>query len=315
MRENNFEFLLYRLNILDDEFMLGLMGEPIKGNKDIVNILKEASKSRYDYSTATRRASYKWSVRKFVTFDNEGISEDPIVGLTLARSTVTQDGTVVTEDDLVTGTSEFEPPLAVTINMIFYLQRHLVAVEDYSYVTGTDTWRPSFQNICNKAAAKLNLRSKVLLGPIPQKMEILKAFSSFSKLIRLKVDLLLPNPDLTRYTKKLYEDLRNGGIREYIIDMRNPQGLNQGEGALPHSVVSMAQSGYKKGEVTLDGIREGRREKVKTGLSPSRGKIDALRDYVRGISSNVRTEEAKKVVSSIIGEIERMVSSQEEHTP
>ena len=51
--------------------------------------------------------------------------------------------------------------------------------------------------------------------------------------------------------------MRNGGIAEYLQDMRNPKGLSKSAGKLPHASAEIAQAGYKKGEVTLAGVRDG----------------------------------------------------------
>jgi hypothetical protein len=91
--------------------------------------------------------------------------------------------------------------------------------------------------------------------PMPNQEEILEAFFSFQRLTRLRVHLLLPNPELSRYTQKLFEELQSGGIRDYLADMRNPQGMSKAQENLPFATAAMAAAGYKEGDVLLEGVR------------------------------------------------------------
>jgi hypothetical protein len=97
------------------------------------------------------------------------------------------------------------------------------------------------------------------------------------------------------------------GIREYTQDMKNPSGLNTNENGRPFATATMAQAGYKEGEVILSGVSNGRRKTIRVGNRAARGRIDGLRDYIRGIGANARTIETRSVVEKILEEMDRVV--------
>ena len=100
--------------------------------------------------------------------------------------------------------------------------------------------------------------------------------------------------------------MKSGGVREYLNDLKNNAGLSQSEGQLPHAVASLAQDGYKKGEVVMAGVKEGRRTKVRTGRNAARGHVDRVRDFVRGQVTIAKTREAQLALSAVIAEMDRM---------
>jgi hypothetical protein len=101
--------------------------------------------------------------------------------------------------------------------------------------------------------------------------------------------------------------LVENGIREYTQDMKNPSGISQLPDGLPYATAAMAQAGYKEGEITMVGIRKGQRSTVRTGNRAARGRIEGLREFVRGLASNLRTAEAKNVLARISEEVDRLV--------
>jgi hypothetical protein len=102
--------------------------------------------------------------------------------------------------------------------------------------------------------------------------------------------------------------MQNGGIVEYLQDMKNPKGLKKDVGKLPHASAEIAQAGYKKGEVKLEGVRDGKPTTVHIGKKAARGKIGQLRDFVRGVGANVRAKETQAVVGAILDEIDRVAT-------
>lgn len=142
--------------------------------------------------------------------------------------------------------------------LFFDMQRHLVATEYHGELSQNKKWKSAFSRILADAANRMQLSSSIFLEEVPEKHEIIKLFKSFERLTRLKVYLRLPNPELSRYTKSLYDDLQNGGIREYLQDMKNPAGLSKNEKARPFASVALAEDGYKSGEVLFEGVKEGR---------------------------------------------------------
>ena len=117
MSNTPFEFELYRLNITSKDLMFEFMGKPMSSDDDIVSAIKKATAPAYDIIRESRSAIYKWSLREYTIYDNKGVSEKSIVGITLARSLVEQNGSIVTDDGIVSGTSEAEPPLAIPIHL------------------------------------------------------------------------------------------------------------------------------------------------------------------------------------------------------
>ena len=231
-----------------------------------------------------------------------------MVGVTLARSVLEKQGPIVTDTGIEQGVSEAEPPLASYAQLLFHMNRHLVAVEYNSTLMGSGTWRDALHEILLKAATELQFRSTIRLMPLPSVEEVLSAFRSFDRLTRLRARLLVPNPELTRYSQELFNSLKDGNIRELLVDMRNPSGLSKSETELPFAAASIAAAGYKDEEVTFEGVRAGSDHKqiVKTGEQPLRGEVEDLRDFVRGIFATVRTKEARDAVRAIIAEIDRL---------
>lgn len=305
-RHNDFNFDLYRLTVHDAEALLPFMGELIRTDEQIVSVLQTACNAQMDHLQETSSANYAWGLRDFTELSSE---HDPTVraaAVTLAKATIDKDGVIFMPDTVQLGTSVAQPPPAQVVTLVFQMTRHLVAVEFKSPVTSGQGWLHALHEILRKAATRLNFTSTVELQTKPKKSEILKTFRSFKRLTRIRVRLLLPNPELSRLTQALYDELKNGEIRDYIADMRNPGGLSQREQTLPHAAAAMAEDGYKKGEVLMEGVRDGAKESVKTGTRPARGKVEGIRDFVRALATMARTREGKVMTDSILKEIDRI---------
>ncbi|NYG35054.1 DUF4747 family protein [Sphaerotilus montanus] len=217
----------------------------------------------------------------------------------------------VTDDGLTNGTSISYPPLASTIVCLFDLSRHLVAVEHTGELANT-AWRDFLQKILASAASSLQWWSTIELEPVPAHNDIVQLFLSFQRVTRMKVTLRIPNPELNRYTKMVYEDLRNSGIREITQDMKNPSGLSKSPDARPFASAVLAEQGYKKGEVTVEGLRNDAFEVAQSGNEAARGVVKGLREFVRGMNVNLRTKEAKNAIAAICAEIDRVHPLREE---
>lgn len=289
---------------------MNFMGKPLRGDDDIITVLKTACDSQWDFRHEATTAIYDWGLRNF-EFLQTDLPDESICSLTLAKATIEKDGAIFTPSSVQLGTSVAQPPPAAFVKIIFNMKRHLVAVEHNSAITNGNGWLKAFHEIIQRSAVSLEFSSIIELQAKPKKSEILETFMSFQRLTRIKVKLLLPNPELSRLTQHLYDELREGGVRLFIADMRNPGGLSQKEQTLPHAAAAMAEDGYKKGEVLLEGVRGGRKESVKTGTQPARGKVEGIKDFVRGQASAVRTLEGKAVTDAILKEIDR-VSDQPE---
>ena len=277
----------------------------IRSDGDIQEVLKAATNSRFDVRAEAGRSTFTWSVREFAVYEVEEASE-PILGVTLARSVIARTGQTVTDSAIEDALSELSPSLADTTHLFFYMKRHLVAVEYNSAIMTTQLWRYSFQAILSQSAKSLELESTVQLEPVPREEEIITAFRSFARLTRVRVRLRVPNPELDRRTERLRKLMLDGGIRDYTQDMRNPNGLSKAEGELPFATVAMAQAGYKQGEVILTGYKDGRIRTIKTGNRAARGRLDGLKDYLRGIAAIAKAKETQAVVAAIMTEVDRI---------
>jgi len=306
MAKRQFEFELYRLNVVQGELLLFEdMNKPISDDQDIAAILKHSVQPRFTAEFSGQKNTFRWAVRDFTHYLDAGKGRGEVYGLTLAKSVVETAGEVVTDTGIEEGISELEPPIADTGHLFFYMRRHFVAVERRSAITNS-RWRQALQDILKAAAQELEYSAWIELEPVPRHEEVIEAFRSFERLTRLRAVLRLPNPELSRYSKKLYDEMNNGSIREYMQDMKNPRGLNKKEGNLPHATMEMAAAGYKRGEVTLEGTRKGKQDVVRTGREAARGRISELRDYVRGMRDLVKTKEGQRVTEAVLDQIDRI---------
>jgi hypothetical protein len=301
-------FEVYRLNIVDDDDLsFEFMGQKIRTDSEVARVLEQVTKNDFDLIQESGRATYSWAAREFVNIDSlEADGQNIVYSLSLGRSTLQQRGQTVTDQSIEEALTTFYPPSAEIIHLLFYMKRHLVVVEYNSSLMQTQAWRNSIHSMLARAARSLDFLSEIRLEPIPRDEEILNAFRSFDRLTRLRVRLRIPNPEMDRRTERLRQDMLRGEIREYTQDMKNPAGLSKLEDGLPFATAAMAQAGYKDGEVIMTGIRNARRLTVRTGKIAVRGKLDGLKDYIRGIGVTARTAEGRRVVRSILEEVDRL---------
>jgi hypothetical protein len=307
MADRPLDFHLYRLIVVDED-TLEFMGRPIRGDGDIVAILERSVESEFDVTIEGPVNQHRFSVRDFVDYGPMGVSDAPMVGFTIARAVVQQYGPIVTEDAIITGTSTPDNPIATTANVIFYLERHIAAVAYNSALMDSHAWRNSLHDIFDHAATSLGIKSSLRLEPIPIDSEVLETFRSFTRLTRLRVHLKLPNPELSRHSVNLRNMMLNGGIRDFLQDMKGHDGLSQSPENLPYASAAMADQGYKSGEVTMEGERDGEPVKVVTGQTAARVSLEGerIREYVRGMSAITRTQEGHKLTKNLLEVIDRI---------
>jgi len=269
MNKKKFEFSIYRLNIVEMQLSLIRLGQSIKSDDEIIYIIKSCSNSAFDQEQVTRTATYRWSIRDVICHKNDNLQQQLII-CSLSRSLVRKHGEIVTDQGLTKGISESTPPLATSILLIFYIDRHLLSVEHNSIITNNDKWKKYACEILNQSAIKLGYDSKFSFEEVSDPQKLIKEFNSYSKVTRLKVKLRLPNPELTRYTKALFEEMRRDGLREYDQDMRNPWGISKNEEGRPYSAIALAEAGYKNGSVIISGVRNNKRDKSIIGKKASR---------------------------------------------
>lgn len=306
MKNNKFRFSLYRMNIIDEYgLFLSDLTPRIRNDDQILYVIENATKPDFDYSKETKTALYKWGIREFTNYGSVN-GRGPFVSIVLARSILEQDGQVVTPDRIINATSSSSPPLAETVLIFMDMSRHLAAVEYNSVLSRSRQWKVALMSIFLHSAHSLNMSSSIQFEEIPEKHEILKLFYSFQRLTRLRVHLRIPNPEVSRYTENLFKDLQAGEIRDYIQDMKNPNGICTEKEARPYASASLAQAGYKDGDVVFEGYKDGKFTTARSSEEAARGKIDSLKDYVRGISANAKTKETQIVLLAITEEIDRL---------
>jgi hypothetical protein len=306
MIKRPFEFDLFRLHTLDQSNLFNLDHKSIQSDDDIADIIKQAASREFDRERKSGRTKYRWSLSDFCSQTVITPVVRPLISVTFARSMVTRIGPTVTDSGIQDGTlSESTPPLAIPICLLFDMKRHLVAVEFHSAVAASDVWRATLHEIFDAAATSLRFRSSVRLEAVPETAAILGAFVSFSRLTRLRLTLRLPNPELTRFTRRLKEEMETGGIREYRQDMSNPSGLSQSDAALPFAAAAMAQDGYKVGEVLMQGIINGKQKTIRTGKHAARGKVEIPKDVVHEAVSSLSTE-SQPALASVLAEVDQI---------
>lgn len=305
MAKRVFEFELYRINLVQAEATLfEEKNKPIKTNH-IREVLEHAVQPDFKVVAKGHKNTFEWAVRDSVQYGTGRENGGDVYGITLARSVIQTAGEIVTDTGIENGLSEAAPPLADTARLFFYMKRHLMVIEHRPEIVNS-RWKPALEDILKAAAKDLQFSGWLEFEPVPRHEEIIEAFRSFERLTRLRLILRLPNPELSRYSQQLYEEMRDGKIREYLQDMQNPQGLNKDDGKLPHAATEIAAAGYKRGEVTFMGTRKGKVEKVRTGSDAAHGQVTALRDYVRGMKDAVKAKETQRVMASILDEIDRI---------
>lgn len=300
-----FTFNLFRLNIEDISDLFVTEEVPrLRGDEHIKRVLITACDPQYDQIQKTRTAIFKWSTRSYLDLSTY-TEQRSLYHVVLARSVLEKDGLIVTNEGLSSSTSVSYPPLASAAVCFFDLSRHLVAVEHTSELS-TTAWKDFLQKILASAARSLNLHSTIEIEPVPEANDIVRLFLSFQRVTRMKVTLRIPNPELNRYTRAVYDDLSKSAIREIIQDMKNPSGLSQSSEARPYASAVLAEQGYKKGEVTIEGVRGDTFEVAQSGVDAARGVVKGLRDFVRGLSVNLKTKEARSALQAICEEIDRV---------
>lgn len=308
----DFIFDLYRMNIRQ-ESGAGSPALPfeerrtVQSDDDIVQILSHACHPNFARPDAVPSGTYTWSLTNFAELATQDEDSGQVLAFQITRSTVQKVGFTPTEDGrTVVGVSDILPPQSVMAQAIFRLDKHLVAIEVFSEFMQSGKWLEMLHGILAAAAEDLHFLSRLQFEVKPSRSEIEASFRSFDKLTRLQVTLWLPNPEVPDDAKAFYDELVNGGIRRFRQDMSNPNGLNRDPGNLPHSAISIAQAGYKEGELVLEGETDGEVQEIRTGTNPSRGEVHQVRDIVRGMHMGATDPNVKRTLKALLREIDRI---------
>lgn len=306
MTNSEFAFDIYRLNVIDDSSVLKF-DTSISCDRDIISILAHVATAQFDKKEETSKSQFVWHCREY-----EKLRATPeVIKIILARSTVQQHGQTVTTQGLVDVNILNDPPPATAIVLIFHFRRHLVAVEHNAALMKSHRWQSQFHEMLDHAGSDLGFQSSIRLEPVPRDEEIIRAFLSFSRVTRLRLRLRIANPELSRYAKFIQDTMKECGIRDYLQDMRSASGLSQGKDKVPYASVELAQSGYKEGEVVIEGIQDGNQRIVRTGNTAAQGRITIpnlreIRQFVKGAGTLAKTKEGRMITESILVEIDRI---------
>lgn len=303
MAKDIFNFMAYRLIKSTEEDLWSMMREnDLKNDDDIINFWEHACSSQYDVIHSTEKNKYKWSFRKgtSITDDQDNRLLDVYI---LGKSFLEKDALVVDESGFHEDRTYSQPAPAETMELLIFWKRHIVLVENRSQMVTGETWLKHYNEIMIRVAEKMDFKKMPQLENIPPEKSILSIFSNLSKVTRIKVHLELPNPDMSRLTKQLKEKLEEDQIQELKQDMFNPNGMSKNEGGLPHASLALAELGYKKGPVLIEGTNEDGPQRFETGKDTTKGNLIGFKDFVRGLRINTRTKEANGILDAIEAEL------------
>jgi hypothetical protein len=306
MQRDTFNFFLYRLN---KEYRNDLFSsrDVSKHSDDewLSDYLNAVCISEYDFDRETNRASYTWSLRNFQKLDKKFSS------LVLARSQLQRTSTIVTDDSLIVGDSVSNPPPADTIILLIYWPRHIVIVENRAGMTTGETWLRNFHAIVDNAKSYIDIPVAPRLEPIPVRGTILEQLKSLDKVFRFRVRLKLPNPELNRWSKNIYDEMIEQRLTEYLQEFISPNGIRVDENSKAYSSAALAELGYKEGGVQIEGQQNGEVVQIDEGKTAVKGKIDQLRSLIRGLETNATGKQLKNALVRIESEVNRLFPSNE----
>jgi hypothetical protein len=299
------QFLIYRLNYVDGATH-NLFLKPLRDDRDLSRVFQAATQENFDIVKSRYQAGFQWALRQFHFIEDNDFDRIYAV-LTLARSELYRRGAVVTPSGIRDAVSESSPPLADTILLLFDFKRHLFAIQHDYAMMQSDVWRKELESILGRAARSLQFETKLRLEPVPRKEAFESDLRRFERVTRIGLTLRIPNPDIGPTFKRLFEEMAEGGVREFSQVMQNPEGLNLSDGLLPKASLDMALSGYKKGNIKIKGIVNGRSEKLTLGGEVSSMEVEGIRDYVDGIATGSTSPQVKKAMRSILRRIDRLL--------
>jgi hypothetical protein len=93
-RHNDLDLDLYRLTVRDAELLLPFMGERIRNDEQIVEVLKTACDGHADYHQETSKANYIWGLRNFTELPSEIYPTAKVFAVALAKATKDRDAVV-----------------------------------------------------------------------------------------------------------------------------------------------------------------------------------------------------------------------------
>lgn len=301
MQRDTFNFFLYRLN---KEYRYDLFSSrDVDGRTNdewLGEYLATVCNREYDFRKETRRAVYTWSLRNYQNLDNDFSS------VVLARSQLQKISTIVTDDSLTVGDSISNPPPADTIILLIYWKRHIVIVENRAGMTTGETWLRNFHAIIENAKAYTSIPVAPRLEPISVRGTILEHLRTLDKVFRFRVRLKLPNPELSKWSKQIYDEMIEQRLTEYLQEFLSPTGIRVDEQSKAFSSGALAELGYKQGGVQIEGQKNGETVLIDEGRTAAKGKIEQLRSLIRGIETNATSKQLTNALVRIESEVNRL---------
>ncbi len=189
--------------------------------------------------------------------------------------------------------------------------RHIVAVENRAGMTTGETWLRNFDNIVQNAKIRIDIPVVPTLEPIPLRGTIVTRLSGFDRIYRFRVRLKLPNPELNRWARHIYDEMIEQHLSEYLQEFVSPDGIRKDEASKAYSSAALAELGYKEGGVQIDGEQDGRRVQLYEGRTAIAGRIDQLKSLIRGLSTNARGVQLPRALVQIEDEINRLFPNED----
>lgn len=307
MAKDAFNFMAYRLIKSTEEDLWSMMrANDLTNDDDILTFWEHACSSEYDVIHETEKNKYKWSFRKGTSLTDENDNRVLDVYI-LGKSLLEKDAMVVDETGFHEDRTYSQPAPAETMELVIFWKRHIVLVENRSQMVTGETWLKHYNEIMDQVAEKMEYKKMPQLENIPPEKSIISIFSRLPKVTRIKLHLELPNPDMSRLTKHLKEKLEEDQIQELKQDMFNPNGMSKKEEGLPFSSLALAELGYKKGPVLIEGEDEEGPQRYETGKDTAKGSLVGFKNFIRGLRVNARTKEGNGILDAIESELVRIV--------
>lgn len=309
MQNNDFKFLAYRLNkiFIEEETTNLFTPHNVENDNDLLNIIISASSPEYDHTQKTSSAVYSWSIRHQQTvFDDVEKSTPLLTCLLFTKSTLEQDVKVLKESALINSRSKSTPPPAEAMNILIYWERHIVIVENRSQMITGETWLKHFLPTIKKVAHEKGFNKTIELEPIAPEKKLINTFYSFDIVKRVKVSIRIPNPDLSRLTRELKEELERDGVNELTQEFKSDFGLSKDDSSRPLRAIAMANDGYKVGNLYIEGVRNGQEEKFESNRQTTSGKLRDFKSFIRGLSANAKAKESINLLKVIKSELQKL---------
>lgn len=307
MAKDTFNFMTYRLIKSTEEDLWSISRKnDLNNDDDIIKFWQYASQSNFDIIHETDKNKYKWSFRQGTTILDDN-NNKILTTYVLGKSLLEKDAIVVDDDGFHEDRTYSQPAPAETMELLVYWKRHIVLIENRSKMVTGETWLKHYNQIMIKVSEEMDYKKIPQLENIPLVKSIISIFYKLKKVTRIKVHLELPNPDMSRLSKSLKEKLEEDSIQELKQDMFNPNGISKKEEGLPISSLALAELGYKKGPVFIEGVGENGLEKYETGTKTAKGSLHGFKNFIKGLRTNTKTKEGKNMIDAIELELETIV--------